>query len=128
MRPQHRVSSRFPLKLILLCLVFLCACHTSDDATAAAKQLATTSTDLIKYYSVLVQIVVDDISLGDLQNSQGQTMQLFDSAKELTAQVEDAFLRQRLTRPIPEISNDESRYFLTTACLWSGSLSMGVPE
>lgn len=69
MRPQHRVSIRFPLKLLLLCLVSLCACHTSDDATAAAKQLATTSTDLTNYYSVLVQIVADDISLGNLQNN-----------------------------------------------------------
>jgi hypothetical protein len=45
------------------------SCHTSDDAAAAAKQLATTSADLADYYSALSQIVTADIALGDLQNS-----------------------------------------------------------
>jgi|SRR5580658_4701309 hypothetical protein len=60
--------------------------------------------------------------------SQGQTIQLFAIAKELTAQVEGALFTQRLTRPISEISNDKSRRLLMTASPWFGSLFMGVPE
>ena len=42
---------------LLLCLLCLASCKTSDDATAAAKQLATTATDLANYYGALSQIV-----------------------------------------------------------------------
>jgi hypothetical protein len=52
---------------------FLCraafSCKTSDDASAAAKQLATTSTDLANYYSTLSQVTTTTITLGGLQNS-----------------------------------------------------------
>ncbi len=61
-----RISRRLP---ILLCAFFLFACHTSDDATAAAKQLATTSTDLANYYTAMSQIAAATITLGDLQNT-----------------------------------------------------------
>jgi hypothetical protein len=62
-------SRRLPLLLCVLSSISLFSCHTSDDAAAAAKQLATTSTDLANYYSALSQIVAADISLGNLQNS-----------------------------------------------------------
>jgi hypothetical protein len=105
MRPQHWVGSRFRLKLLLLCLVFLCACYTSDTVVA---------------YSARVIEALDP--------DQRQTIELFDIAKKLTAQVEEALLPRRLTRLISEISDDESRDFLMTACLWCGSLSWEVPE
>ena len=54
---------------ILLCVVLLFGCHTSDDANAAAKQLGTTSTDLANYYSVMSNIAAATITLGDLQNN-----------------------------------------------------------
>ena len=66
MEPRHRFSRCLPL---LLCSIFLFSCQTSDDATAAAQQLATTSTDLTNYYSALSQIVAADIALGNLQNA-----------------------------------------------------------
>jgi hypothetical protein len=47
----------------------LFSCKTSDDANAAAKQLATTSTDLANYYGTLSQITNAAITLGGLQNS-----------------------------------------------------------
>ncbi len=55
--------------LLLLCSLFLLSCQTSDDAVAAAKQLATTSTDLAAYYGALSRMVTDDIALGGLQNT-----------------------------------------------------------
>jgi hypothetical protein len=66
MKPARRVSRFLPL---LLCSILLLACKTSDDATAAAKQLATTSTDLANYYSALSQIVTATIAVGNLQSS-----------------------------------------------------------
>jgi len=69
MRPPHRANRRLPFLLFLLCSIFLFSCKTSDDANAAAKQLATTSTYLANYYSALSQIVTADIALGGLQNS-----------------------------------------------------------
>ncbi len=53
----------------LLCAIFVLACHTSDDANAAAKQLAATSSELANYYSVMSQIAAATVSLGDLQNA-----------------------------------------------------------
>jgi hypothetical protein len=66
MKQLHRVSGYL---MLLLCSIFLFSCQTSDDASAAAKQLATTSTDLANYYSALSQIINADIALGSLQNS-----------------------------------------------------------
>ena len=66
MNRPHRV---YPYLALLLCSVFLFCCKTSDDAAAAAKQLATTSTDLANYYGTLSQITTAAITLGDLQNS-----------------------------------------------------------
>jgi hypothetical protein len=54
---------------LALCPILLLSCHTSDDATAAAKQLATTSNDLASYYGTLSQIVTADIALNDLQKA-----------------------------------------------------------
>jgi hypothetical protein len=65
---RSRLICRLRVLPLLLCAIVLSCCQTSEDATAAAKQLATTSTDLANYYSALSQIVAGDIALGDLQN------------------------------------------------------------
>jgi hypothetical protein len=55
--------------LFLLCSIFLFSCKTSDDANAAAKQLATTSADLVNYYGTLSKIAAADIALSELQKN-----------------------------------------------------------
>jgi hypothetical protein len=66
---RSRVIRRLPVLGLLLCAILLSCCQTSDDATAAAKQLAATSADLASYYSALSQIVTANVALGDLLNS-----------------------------------------------------------
>jgi len=66
MKRPHRLHRYLAL---LLCLIFLSSCKTSDDAKAAAKQLATTSTDLANYYGTLSQVTTATITLGGLQNT-----------------------------------------------------------
>lgn len=64
-----RVTHGLRLGLAVWLCLFLCSCQTSDDAKAAASQLATTATQLENYYGELIQIVTADIALGDLQNN-----------------------------------------------------------
>ena len=69
MKPQHRVGRHVTVLLVLLCPLYLLSCRTSDDAKAAAQQLATTSNDLANYYSALSTIVSTDVDLNELQNA-----------------------------------------------------------
>lgn len=65
-----KLSRRLGLwSVLLFCAILLPSCRTSDDAAAAAKQMATTSADLAAYYSSLSQIAASDIALSELQTS-----------------------------------------------------------
>jgi hypothetical protein len=66
MKVSYRLGVRSAL---LLSAILLLSCKTSDDAIAAAKQVATTSADLAGYYSALSQIAASDIALSELQTS-----------------------------------------------------------
>lgn len=54
---------------LLLCFELMNACKTPDDATAAASQMATTSQDLVAYYSALTQVMDNTIKLNQLQSA-----------------------------------------------------------
>jgi hypothetical protein len=66
MKPPYRLGV---WSALLFCALLLLSCKTSDDATAAAKQVATTSTDLAGYYSTLSQIAASYTALNELQTS-----------------------------------------------------------
>lgn len=66
----QRLSAKTRTGLSLfLCLGLMSACKTSEDATAAASQMATTSQDLVAYYSALTQVMDNTVKLEQLQSS-----------------------------------------------------------
>ena len=54
---------------LLICFGLMSACKTSEDATATASQMATTSQDLVAYYSALTNVMDNTIKLEQLQNA-----------------------------------------------------------
>ena len=54
---------------LFLCFGLMSACKTSDDATAAASQMATTAQDLASYYSALATVMDNTIKLEELQSA-----------------------------------------------------------
>lgn len=59
----------FTFSFIAILIAFFVACKVSDDATAAAQQMAATSTTLTDYYGAIADSLTDTIALNELNES-----------------------------------------------------------
>jgi hypothetical protein len=66
--PVAVIRRRICFSTLVVALMFTTACKTSEDATAAASQMATTAKDLTGYYSQMDTVLDNTIQLNELQS------------------------------------------------------------
>ena len=116
MRRLYRINRHV---VLLLCLICLSSCKTSDDASAAAKQLAATATDLANYYATLSQVTTATITLGGLQNTllpHGDVLPFSDANRALSnTTLAEIQKRSDLAKTLEDVSTAFSNLIGSTA-------------